>query len=90
MLSDSLKLKASLRIYFLGVTKNPRDRTTTVSLDTTPQITVWQHSHFGSPFFRVLYNVSSLDPINTNSFYLPQVFPICSYIPSITTMIPLP
>ena len=90
MLSDSLKLKAPSSIYFLGLTKNPPDHTTTVSLDTTPQKTVWQHSHFGSPLFRVLYNVSYLDPINIKSVYLPQVFPICSDIPGITTMIPFP
>ena len=40
--------------------------------------------------FRVLYNVSSLDPINIKSFYLPQVFPICSDILGITAMIPFP
>ena len=37
MLSDSLKLKAPLSIYFLRLAKNPWDCTTTVSLDTTPQ-----------------------------------------------------
>ena len=36
MLSNSLKLKAPLSIYFLGLTKNIQDRTITVSLDTTP------------------------------------------------------
>ena len=90
MLLDSLKLKEPSSIYFLVLTKNPRDHTTMVSLDTTPQKTVWQHSHFGSPLFRVLYNVSFLDSINIKSVYLPQVFPICSYIPSITAMIPFP
>ena len=60
------------------------------SLDTTPQKIVWQHSHFGSPFFRVLCNVSSLDPDNIKSIYLPQVFPICSDILSIIAMIPFP
>ena len=90
MLSYSLKLKALSSIYFLELAKNPRDRTTMVSLKTTPQKLVWQHSHFGSPLFRVLYNVSSLDPINIKSFYLPQVFPIYSDIPSITIMIPFP
>ena len=29
-------------------------------------------------------------PINIKSFHLPQVFPICSDIPGITTMIPFP
>ena len=48
MLSDSLKLKAPLSIYFLELTKNPWDHTKMVSLDTTPHITVWKHSHFGS------------------------------------------
>ena len=90
MLSDSLKLKAPSNIYFLGIAKNPWDHTKTVSFDTTPYITVWQHSHIGSPLFRVLCNVSSLDPINTKSVYLPQVFLIYSYIPDITAMIPFP
>ena len=90
MLSDSLKLKAPSSIYLLGLTKNPRDRTTTMSLETTPQKTVWQHSHIGSPLFRVLCNVSSLDPINIKIFYLLQVFPIYSNIPGIIAMIPFP
>ena len=89
MLSDSLKLKAPSRIYILGLAKNPWYRTKTVSLDTSPHITVQQHSHFASPLFRLFCDVSSLDPINTKSVYLPQAFPICSYIPGITTMIPL-
>ena len=37
VLLDSLKLKAPLSIYFLGLAKNPWDCTITVSLDTTPQ-----------------------------------------------------
>ena len=90
MLLDSLKLKAPSSIYFLGLAKNPRDHTTTVSLETTPHIAVQQHSHFGWPLFRVLCDVSSVDPINTKSDCLLQVFPICSYIPGITTMIPFP
>ena len=90
VLSDSLKLKAPSSIYFLGLAKNPRYCTITVSLYTTPQKTFWQHSPFGSPLFRVLYNVSSLDPINIKSVHLPQVFPICSDIPGITAMITFP
>ena len=90
MLSDSLRMKAPSSIYFLRLAKNPRDHTTTISLDTTPHITVWQHSNFGSPLFRVLCDVSSLDPINTKSVYLPWVFPIYSYILGITAMIPFP
>ena len=88
MLSDSLKMKAPLSIYLLGLAKNPQYRTTTVSLDTTPQKTVWNHSHIGSPLFRVLSNVSSLDPIK--SVYPLQVFPICSNILGISAMIPFP
>ena len=61
-----------------------------VSLDTTPHITVQQHSHFGSPLFRVFFDVSSLDPINIKSVHNLQVFPICNDIPSITVMIPFP
>ena len=68
----------------------PSWATTTVSLDTTSQKIVWQHPHFGSPLFRVLFYVSSLDPINIKSIHLPQVFPICSDIPGITAMIPFP
>ena len=34
------KIESTLSIYFLGLAKNPRDRTTTVYLDTTPHITV--------------------------------------------------
>ena len=34
--------------------------------------------------------MSSLDPINTKSVYLPRLFPIRSYILSITAMIPFP
>ena len=90
VLSDSLKLKAPSSIYLLGLTKNPRDRTITVSLDTTPQKIVLQHSHIGFPLFRVLCKVSSLDPINFESVYLLQAFPICSDIPDITAMIPFP
>ena len=90
MLSDSLKLKAPSSIYFLELTKNPWDRTIMVSLDIPPQQTIWQHSHIGSPLFRVLCNVSSLDPINIKSVHLFQLFPICSDIPSITAMIPFP
>ena len=73
MLSYSLKMKAPSSIYFLGLAKNPRDRTTMVSLDTTPHLTVRQHSHFGSPLFRVLCNVSSLDPINTKILPPPSI-----------------
>ena len=51
MLLDSLKLKAPSSIYFLGLAKNPQDRTTMVSLDTTPQKPVWKLSPFGSPLF---------------------------------------
>ena len=90
VLLDSLKVKAPLSIYLLRLAKNPQDRTTTVSLDTTPQNTVWQHPHIGLPLFRVLCNVSSLDPINFKSVLRLQVFPICSDMPSITTMIPFP
>ena len=90
MLLESLKFKLPLSIHFLGLDENLRDHTTTVSLDTTPHIIVQNHSHFGSPFFRVLCDVSSLDPINTKSVYLPQAFPIYSYIPGITAMIPSP
>ena len=86
VLSESLKSKAPLSVYLLGLSKNPRDRTTMVSLDTTPQKIVWQHSHIGFPLFRVLYNVSSLDPINIKSVHLLQVFPICSDIPGITAI----
>ena len=75
MLPDSLKLKAPLRIYLLGLAKNPQDRTTAVSLDTTPKKLVWQHPHIGSPLFRVLCNVSSLDPINIKSVSSPKYFP---------------
>ena len=90
MLSESLKLKAPLRIYFLGLAKNPWDHTITVSLDMTPQKIVLHHSPFGSSLFRVNCNVSSLDPINIKSVYLLQIFPICSDIPGITAMIPFP
>ena len=90
MISDSLKLKAPLSIYLLGMSRNPRDHTIMVSLDTTPQKTVCQNPHIGSPLFRVLCNVSSLDPISIKSFHLLQVFPICSDITGITTMILFP
>ena len=90
MLSDSLTLKAPLSIHLLGLAKNPRDRTITVSLDTTPQKLVWQLFPFGSPLFRVLCNVSSLDPISIKSVHLLQVFPICNNIPGIIAMIPFP
>ena len=90
MLSDSLKIESTIEHLLSQARQNPRDRTTMVSLDTTPNIMVQHHSHFGSPFFRVLYDVSSLDAINTKSVYLPQAFPICSYIPSVTAMIPFP
>ena len=90
MLSDSLKLKAPSSTYLLGLAKNPRDHTTIVSLDTTPQKKIWQHSHIGLPLFRVLCNVSSLDPISINSIHLLQVFPVCKDIPSIKAMIPFP
>ena len=51
--SNSLKLKAPSSIYLLGLAKNPWDRITMVSLDTTPQKIVWQHYPFGFPLFRV-------------------------------------
>ena len=41
MLSDSLKLKATSSIHFLGLSENLRDRTTIMYLDTTPHIIVW-------------------------------------------------
>ena len=61
-----------------------------MSLDTTPQKIVRKHSHIGSPLFRLLYNVSSLDPISIKSVHLLQVFLICSDILGITAMIPFP
>ena len=90
MLLESIKLKSPSSIYFLRLTKNPQDCTTTVSLDTTPHITVWQHSHFGLPLFRVLCNVPSLDPISIKSVLCLQVFPICSDIPDIIAIVPFP
>ena len=57
---------------------------------TTYDLTLWKLSPIGSPLFRVLCNESPLDPINTKSVYLPQVFPIYSYILGIISMIPFP
>ena len=70
--------------------KSTRSYHKTMSLDTTPHIIVRKHSHFGSPLFILFSDMSSLDPSNTKSVYLPQVFPIYSYIPGITAMIPFP
>ena len=88
---DSLKMRTPSSIYFLELAKNPQDCVITVSLGATPYIIVWKHSPIGSPLFRVFCNESSLDPLDIKSpSYLPQVFPICSYSPCTTVMIPLP
>ena len=64
---DSLKMKTPSSIYFLGLTKNPRDHVITMPFGTTLYITVWKLSPFGSPLFRVFCDESSLDPLDITS-----------------------
>ena len=66
MFSDSQKMKPS-SFYSLGLTKNPWDCVITVSLGATTYITIWQLYPIGSPLFRVFYDESSFDPLDTTS-----------------------
>ena len=75
VLSDSLKLKAPSSIYLLGLAKNPWGRTIRVSLNTTPQKIVWQHSPFGNLCSEYsvmcLPWIPSISKASTSSKYFP-------------------